>query len=227
MLNWDDPDSISTVDLIEVIGWKGDGDAETEEVAKKAAEIVFYKFGPDLITKCEKLCIKNNRDIADSLKIAQRTIRKFIHAKHFKLNAEGKKNPDYTVKKYLHKVALHECFNLYREEKKIANNPYTGNEGLIYEMHQLEVFNSGAEPIGRLKKYLDLVDHVLKGVNDEHRMIFLTYMDAGVEPGMRPPPHLIKLLMDTTGLTRVTIKGVVNNIRNRIKPIWDVYAKEE
>lgn len=209
MLDWDNPDRISTVDLIEVISWKGDGDPENEEVAKKAAEILFYKFGPPLLKYCERLCIKNNRDLSDSLKIAQRAIRKFIHAKKFSLETATIKDPDIAVKAYLNKIAFHESVNLYREEVKINNNPYTGNEGLIYEMHQLEIFNTSPEPSGRLKKYLELVDHILKEVNDQHRMIFLTYMDAGVEPGMRPPDHLIQLLMETTGLTRVTIKGII------------------
>ena len=159
--------------------------------------------------------------------IAQRTIRKFIHAKKFSFETAKIKDPDKAIKAYLNKIAFHECVNLHREEVKIANNPYTGDEGLIYEIHQLEVFNSKPEPIGKLKKHLELLEHVLKGVNDQHQMIFLTYLDAGIQPGMRPPPHLKKLLMDTTGLTWVTIKGIVNNIRNRIKPIWDVYAKEE
>ena len=52
-------------------------------------------------------------------------------------------------------------------------------------------------------------------------------MDAGVKEGDKPPDHLIELLMDTTGLTRVTIRGIVNNIRKRIKPVWHVYSKEK
>lgn len=227
LLNWDNPDKIDIKELIEVISWKDEPDSESKIIAKKAAEVFFYRFGDRLIKYCEKQCEKHDRDLSDALKIAQRAIRKFIHKNTFSFEKSRLKDPDNAVRVYLYKIAFHESVNLYREEQRIANNPYTGNEGLIYEINQLEIFQNNPEPKGKLKKYLMLVDHVLSGVNNQHKMIFLTYMDAGVEPGMRPPKHLIELLMNTTGLTRVTIKGIVNNIRNRIKPIWDVYSKEE
>ncbi len=228
MLNWDNPDSITTPDLVEIVSWKGSGDPDTEDVAKKSAEILFYRFGPSLIKHVEKLCIKNKRDLADALTIAQRSIRKFVHSGTFSFEKSLLKNPESAVKAYLNKVAYHEFVNLQREEKRLKSNPYTGNETLIFEMNQLEVLSSGVEPVGKLKKYLELVDHVLSNVdNQEHRMIFLTYLDAGIEPGNRAPKHLKDLLIGATGLSWVTIKGVANNIRNRIKPIWDVYSKEK
>lgn len=227
MFNWEDPDSIATAELVTVISWKGDGDLENEEIAKKAGLVFFHRFGPSLIKKSERLCIKHQRELSDALIIAQRSIRKFIHSGTFDFEQSNLKNPDSAVKAYLNKTAFHELVNLGREEKRIENNPYTGNEGLIYKMNQLEVFKNNPEPIGRLKKYLELVDHVLSDVNDTHKMIFLTYIDAGVKEGDRPPQHLIDLLMKTTGLSRITIRGIVNNIRKRIKPIWDVYSKEK
>jgi len=227
LYNWEDPDSITTTELVELVSWKGDGDPENEGVAKNAGLVFFHRFGPDLIKKSEKLCAKHGRELSDALTIVQRSIRKFIHSGTFDFEKSNLKNPDSAVKAYLNKTAFHELVNLQREEKRIENNPYTGNEGLIYETNQLEIFNSNPEPIGKLKKYLELVDHVLSDVNKTHRMIFLTYMDAGVKEGDRPPDHLIELLMDTTGLTRVTIRGIVNNIRKRIKPVWDVYSKEK
>lgn len=227
MFNWEDPDSITTTELVELISWKGDGDSENEEIAKNAGLVFYQRFGPALIKRSEILCIKHQRELADALIIVQKSIRKFIHSGTFAFEKSNLKNPDSAVKAYLNKTAFHELVNLQREEKRIESNPYKGNEGLIYEMKQLEVFTSNPEPIGKLKKYLELVDHVLSDVNATHKMIFLTYMDAGVKEGDRPPKHLIELIMDTTGLTRITIRGIVNNIRKRIKPIWDVYSKEK
>lgn len=227
MFNWEDPDSITTPELVELISWKGDGDSENAETAKNAGLIFYHRFGPPLIKYSEKLCNKHKRVLTDALTIVQRSIRKFIHSGTFDFEKSNLNNPDSAVKAYLNKTAYHEIVNLQREEKRIENNPYSGNEGLIYELKHLEVFTSNPEPIGKLKKYLELVDHVLSDVNETHRMIFLTYMDAGIKEGDRPPKHLIELLMATTGLTRVTIRGIVNNIRKRIKPIWNVYSKEK
>lgn len=228
MFNWEDPDSITTTELVELISWKGDGDSENEDEAKHAGLAFFHRFGPSLIKNSEKLCAKHGRELSDALIIAQRSIRKFIHSGTFDFEKSNLKNPDSAVKAYLNKTAFHELVNLQREEERIEKNPYTGNEGLIYEMNQLEAFRPGAEPVGKLKKYLELVDHVLSSVNNPvHRMIFLTYLDAGIEPGKSAPKHLKDLLIGATGLSWVTIKGVANNIRNRIKPIWDVYSKEK
>jgi len=227
LFNWEDPDSISTLDLVELINWKGDGDPESEEAAKNAGLIFFHRFGPTIIKNSEKLCEKHSRELSDALKIAERSIRKFIHSGTFDFKKSNLENPDSAVKAYLNKTAYHELVNLQREERRIENNPYTGKEKLIYEVNQLDVLVDKPEPIGKLKKYLELVEHVLSDVNDTHKMIFLTYMDAGIKEGDRPPKHLIELLMATTGLTRTTIRGIVNNIRKRIKPVWHVYSKEK
>ena len=124
MLNWDNPDSIEIPDLIEIINWIGSGDSEMEDVAKKAGEIMFYKFGPSLLVYCEQLCIKHNRDLADSIKIAQRAIRKFIHNKTFSFEKARIKDNEKAVKAFLNKIAFHESVNLYREELKIADKVF-------------------------------------------------------------------------------------------------------
>lgn len=227
MFDWNEPGKISTIDLVEVTRWKDDGDQENETVAKQAGEVFFQRFGPDLLKSAEILCEKNGRASSDALIITQRAIRKFIHSTTFNFEKSKVNDPDKAVKIYLNRIVRNELVNLHREEVRKANYKYTGNEGLVYELEDLGVFKEKLEPTGKLKKYLELIDHILRDVNPTHKMIFLTYMDANVQPGERPPPHLVKLLEETTGLSRITIKGVVNDIRKRIKPIWDVYSKEK
>ncbi len=227
MLNWEDPDSILITDLVEVMRWKGELDIESKEFAKQAGLAFYHRFGQWILMRAEILCAKHGRQVSDGMIITEKAIRNFIHKGDFSFEKSIIKDPTSAVKSYLNKIIYHELVNLQRKELSTSSLNFTGEEGLLYEIEEWDIFKGDIESNKDLLAVMYLTDEVLKDVNPVHKMIFLTLLNAGVIDGIRPPKHLKKLLMDTTDLTWVSIKGIKNEIFKRIKPRWDVYSKKK
>jgi len=227
LFDWSKHTEIPTNDLVECICWKGKGDEETEEIARRCFEIFFNRFKVDVTRKCEVLCTRWKHPPSVALSLVERTFKSFLHKGKFDPAKSSTEDYDTGIKLYLYRIAERELTDYYREQSGMRLSPYTGQEQLVYEVQELEAFKNNPEPTGKLKEYLELLEHALSGINDKHRLCYLTYVNAGVQPGKYPPRHLTKLLQEATGLSQVSIKSNVNRIRERVELIRKVYAKKK
>lgn len=227
MFDWDKTDDIPTSELVEYMGWKDKGDAETEELARKCFEVFFDRFKVDLTHKCEILCRRWKHPPAVAWLLVERTFKKFLNHGHFDFEKSKAEDYDIGIRLYLYRIAQHELTDYYRETSGLRQTKYTGEEDLVYEVDELDVFKDKPESYGKLKQKLELLEHALDGVNEKHKLCYLTYINAGIMKGELPPRHLTAKLRDATGLTQVSIRVAVNRVRERVELITKIYAKKK
>ena len=225
MLNWSKPNEISTFDLIELISWKGEGDAETDRLSLLAYEVFHARFSPELTNKCEIMCHNRGYSTSIALLIVDRTLRKFVKSKSFDFTKSKAGDINLAIKIYLNSIAFHELVDYHRELNGLRGTKYTGDEDLVYNIEDLKVFKEKVQSVGQLKKIHEVLKHALSGLNENQRLIYLTYFNAKVMEGEKPPRHLTKKLREVTGLTQNSIRSEINRARQLVEATTKVYAK--
>lgn len=226
-MNWSKPNEISTSDLIELISWKGGGDEETDRLSLLAYEVFHGRFAPDLTNKCEIMCANRGHSTGVALLIVERTLRKFVKSKSFDLTKSKVQDVNLAVQLYLNRIAFHELVDYHRELNGLRGTKYTGDEDLVYEIEDLAIFKEKVQPLGQLKKIHEVLKHAISGLNQNQKLIYLTYFNAKVTEGEKPPRHLTEKLRKVTGLTQNSIRSEINRTRKIVEAITKVYAKEK
>lgn len=227
LVNWDNHSEISTSDLVEYMFWKGEGDAETEEHSRSAFAVFCNRFGSEVMKKCEILCHNHGHSPTVALQIAERTFSKFLNSKSFDFNKHKSDDYDKAVIFYLFAIAYHELVDYHRELKGLRGTKYSGDERVVYDIADLDIFDGKVQTASQLRKIREVLNHALSGLNENQKIIYLTYFNAKVNPGEKPPRHLTKMLRETTGLTQTSIRSEINRARKIVDSVAKVYAKEK
>ena len=155
LIDWDNFEEIETSLLIEFISWKGEGDSETEEASQKAGAIFFDRFRKDLTQKCEILCKRWNHSIEVSTLLVQRTFQKFFRRNSFNFEDSNCSDYDMAVRLYLYSIASNELTNYYREVNGLRAPKYSGEEKIVREIDDLDIFAGKVEPRRGIKKEVE------------------------------------------------------------------------
>lgn len=226
MLDWSKPDTISTLELIEYISWKGQGDAETEEAGKRAFGIFYGRFSKDLSQKCEILCSRYRYDSSVALELLEKTFSKFINLNKFNIAKCKTKDVDLCVKLYLFQIAKFSLIDIYRERTGLRGYDKYNHYGLVHEIEEMDAFQNGIPSIGKLRDAYELLTHALSGLSEKQKLIYLTYKNAGKLKGEQSK-HLLSLLSEATGLSKGTIRSYDNRAKEIVEAISKVYVKEK
>jgi len=216
-VNWQEYEDETTEDIIEYIKMKEDDGFE--EAAQAAFHVFCFRFGEDLVRKCEVICKNNGLDKHVAAMISQRTFHRFW--KYPKYNHEKSRAADYDtgVKFYLYRIAQRELINWRNEQ----NSPYTGEEEIVYEMPEPDYYNYAVEKRGVLKKRYEIVKKALDRLSEKHRIIYLTYEAHFVE-GHNLPGHLLKRLREELNLTQNSVRFYRHQANEKIKEYIEIYG---
>src|SRR6185312_2790926 len=94
-------------------------------------------------------------------------------------------------------------FNLYSEQDFFS--PYSGEEGIIYELIPLEDLQVKAEQRKEVTARYELIKKALDRLGPKHKIIYLTYQRYQ-EKGFKLPRHLTEKLRTELELTQATIQ---------------------
>ena len=226
-MEWSDYKKLATKDLLEYIKWRGSGDSELEEAAHKAFLAFYYRFIEDVTKKCEILCSNRGHDESVALIIIERVFIKIKEKHNYDHSKSTAEDFDTGVLLYLYSIAYYQLIDYYREQTGYGASRYTGDETIVKDIDDLTIFSSGSKSNSQLKVLHEILSHALSGFSEKKVMIYLTYINAGVQEGEKPPRHLSKLLREATGLCQQSVKLYNNEVREKVKIIKDVYAKEK
>lgn len=226
MLDWSKPDTIATLDLIEYISWKGQGDAETEEAGKRAFGIFYGRFCKDISQKCEILCRRHGYDSSDALVLVEKTFSKFINFNKFNVAKCKTQDIDLCVKLYLFQIAKFALIDNFRERIGIRGYDKYNHFELVHEIEEMNAFQNGIPNKGKLRDVYELLMHALSGLSEKQKLIYLTYENAGKSKGEQSK-HLLSLLSEATGLSKGTIRSYHNRAKEIVEAVTKVYVKEK
>ena len=226
MIDWSQPDTIPTLELIEYISWKGQGDEETEEAGKRAFGIFYGRFSKDISQKCEILCNRYGYDSSDALMLVEKTFSKFISSNKFNVIKCKTQDVNLCVKLYLFQISKFLLIDNYRERIGIRGNDKYNNYELVHEIEEMDAFQNGIPNEGKLRDVYELLKHALSGLSEKQKLIYLTYKNAGKSKGEQSK-HLLSLLSEATGLSKGTIRSYYNRAKEIVEAVTKVYVKEK
>jgi hypothetical protein len=220
-MSWKELENESTADLIEYIRWYQD--PELKDSAEDAFRAFCFRFQLDLAKKCVPICanLGFGKDIAYDL--AERTFERFL--KYPKFDPEKSRSDDYDtgVRLYLYGIAQRLLFNLYNEQDKFS--PYSGDEGIIYELPPLDSLSVKAEQRKELTGRYELIKKALERLGPKHKIIYLTYQRYQ-EKGFKLPRQLTEKLRTELELTQATIQFYKKEAYDKIQEYLEIYASK-
>lgn len=227
MLNWEKHDEIETQDLVELIKWRDSSDPETDSVAQKAAAIFFDRFKIKVSNKCEILCERWNQPLTTAEMLLEETFGKFFEGNKFDISKATTKDYDKAIELYLYRTAFNSLIDHYRRSVSKYASRYTGEEVVVRDFHDLSVVSGKVETTKKIQEKLWLLERALEPFDWKHKLIYLTYMNAGVAEEEYPPRHLTKRIREVTGLTQKSVRVYKKKVTDQVKSIMDIYAKKE
>lgn len=216
-MNWQEYKDETTEDLIEYIKLKDDH--AFGEAAEAAFHVFCFRFGDEVVKKCEIICKNNGLDKQVAAMVSQRTFHRFW--KYPKYNHVKSKADDFDtgVKFYLFGIAQRELINWRNDQK----SPYTGDEEIIYVIPEPNLENFPVEKRGILKKRYDIVKKALDRLSEKHRIIYLTY-EAYYVKGHNLPGHLLQRLREELDLTQGTVRFYRFQAEEKVKEYLEIYG---
>ncbi len=227
MLNWDRHEEIPTQDLVELISWRDPDDPESDIVAEKAGVIFFDRFKHKVANKCEILCNRWNQPLQTAEMLLDETFGKFFEGNNFDISKANTSDYDKAIEIYLYRTAFNSLIDHYRRSISKYASRYTGEEQVIRDFHELSIVSGKFETTKKLQEKLWLLERALENFDWKHRLIYLSYMNAGVAEEEYPPRHLTKKIREITGLTQKSVRVYKKKVTDQVKIIMDIYAKKE
>lgn len=227
MLDWEKHEEIPTKDLIELISWRGDEDSEIQESSKRAGAIFFDRFREKVAQKCEILCARWSQSLIIAEELVEETFSNFFTRQKFDIDKSLSDDYDVAVEIYLNRISFNALVDKFRWSNSKYAYKYSGDEELVYDFNDLDIFKEKIESTTKLKKKLWLLERALDSCNWKQRLIYLSYINAGVAENEYPPRHLSKKLREVTGLTQRSIRVNKKIVSDKVKLIMDIYAKKE
>ena len=225
MLNWAKHDEIPTQDLVELISWRDPDDIENDDLAKKAAAVFFDRFRIKVSNKCEILCARWNQPLQTAEMLLEETFGKFFEGNKFDISKASTSDYDKAIELYLYRTAFNSLIDHYRRSISKYASRYTGEEQIIRDFHELSIVSGKVETTKKLQDKLWLLERALEHFDWKHRLIYLSYMNAGVAEEEYPPRHLTKQIREVTGLTQRSVRVYKKAVTDQVKIIMNIYAK--
>ncbi|MCC8423566.1 RNA polymerase sigma factor [Mucilaginibacter sp. UR6-11] len=220
-MSWKELENDSTENLIEYIRWYSD--PELKDTAEDAFRAFCFRFQLDLAKKCEVICynLGHGKDIAHDL--AQRTFERFLKYPKFDFTKSRSKDFDTGVRLYLYGIAQRLLLNLYSEQDKFS--PYSGDEGIVYELLPLDSLPVKAEQRKEVTARYELIKKALDRLGPKHKVIYLTYQRYQ-EKGFKLPRPLTEKLRTELELTQATIQFYKKEAYDKVQEYLEIYASK-
>lgn len=220
-MSWKELENETTETLIEYIRWYADPDLK--DTAEDSFRAFCFRFQLDLVKKCVVICtnLGHSKDIAHDL--AQRTFERFLKYPKFDPNKSRSKDYDTGIRLYLYGIAQRLLFNLYSEQDSFS--PYSGEEGIIYELIPLEELQVKAEQRKEVTARYELIKKALDRLGPKHKIIYLTYQRYQ-EKGFKLPRHLTEKLRTELELTQATIQFYKKEAYDKVQEYLEIYASK-
>jgi len=215
-----DLNSESTENLLEYIQWKDDPDYT--EIAKEAFRVFTFRYQLELLKKLTPICKNWGYDEQVATELAYETFARIWKYPKFDLSKSKQKDYDKAITFYLFGIAKRLLAD-YKKNETEEPNPFTGDEEIIREMPDIEMFETGKERKADLKKMYELLNEALARLTPKHKIIYLTYKhyESLTNEGYNLPRHLTKKLQEELDLTqnsiRVYKKQAIEAVNTHIK----------
>lgn len=215
-----DLNSESTENLLEYIQWKDD--PEYTEIAKEAFRVFTFRYQLELLKKLTPICKNWGYDEQVATELAYETFARIWKYPKFDLSKSKQKDYDKAITFYLFGIAKRLLAD-YKKNETEEPNPFTGDEEIIREMPDIEMFETGKERKAELKKMYELLNEALARLTPKHKIIYLTYKhyESLTNEGYNLPRHLTKKLQEELDLTqnsiRVYKKQAIEAVNTHIK----------
>lgn len=221
MVDWKNYSDKHTRELIEFMK-KREQESHRDE-ALAAFHAFCFKFTLPLTKLSEIVCKKNGLHKEDAIEIVQRTFQKFLkYCKNFDITKSSQSDYDTAILLYLNKVARSVRVDYTNEKFGINITPYTGEEGIIYELPDNEKFVQ-TESHPSSPTHSDAVQKALSKLSDKHKVIYLTY-SAYQHNGYKMPRQLLAELRKELGLKQATIQTYKKEIVDKINEYLEHYG---
>lgn len=209
-----------TENLLEYIQWKDEPDYSV--IAKEAFNVFTFRFQLELLKKLIPICKNWGYDEQVATELAYLTFERIWKYSKFDLSKSKQTDFDKAVLFYLFGITKRLIAD-YRKSETAEPNPFTGDEEIIREMPDIEIFEVGKERKAELKGMYELLNDALSRLTPKHKIIYLTYMHykSLTNDGYNLPRHLTKKLQDELDLTqnsiRVYKKQAIDKVNEHIK----------
>jgi DNA-directed RNA polymerase specialized sigma24 family protein len=197
-LNWQELDSYSLEELIEVLQLQEDD--EGKAWADAAFENIVLRFRKDLLEKCTIMCVKNKLTETDAEVITSRVFKKIYQHPTFTRSKCKQKKIEDCFRLYLYKIARNEFADYVLPDEQ----PYSGTERVITSIVDTTVEYT-PEKLNQLQEAERTLDELFSVLTPSHKIIYLTYMYHEKE-GKYLPERLRKELRELLHLSQSTIR---------------------
>lgn len=215
-----DLNSESTENLLVYIQWKEDPDYT--EIAKEAFRVFTFRYQLELLKKITPICKNWGYDEQVATELAYETFARIWKYPKFDFSKSKQKDYAKAITFYLFGIAKRLLAD-YKKSETGEPNPFTGDEEIIREIPDIEMFETGKVRKAELKKMYELLNGALSRLKPKHKIIYLTYKhyESFTNEGYNLPRHLTKKLQDELDLTqnsiRVYKKQAIEAVNTHIK----------
>lgn len=155
--------------------------------------------------------------------ISRSTFERFLKYPKFNFAKSRSKDFDTGVRLYLYGIAQRLLLNLAKEEDQFS--PYSGDEGIVYELIPVEDLPVKAEQRKEVVARYELIKKALDRLGPKHKIIYLTYQRYQ-EKGFKLPRHLTEKLRTELELTQATIQFYKKEAYDKIQEYLEIYASK-
>ncbi|SIT12096.1 hypothetical protein SAMN05421766_11156 [Zobellia uliginosa] len=207
-----------SLDLLEYIGWKD----EYPEEAKAAFSVFCLRYDQAILKNAEINCRKWNLSSTVALDIVNCTFARVWKYPSYNHEKSKTKNIDNGIKRWLNRISFTQLANY--TDKGTCHEPDKETDlSLIYTLDDF-VENSTVDSLKRkeLKEQLSVLEEVLNGLGEKHKIIYLTYK-LYTHEGNNIPRPVSKKLQDELGLVPGSIRKYKEQANKQVDNFLNQY----
>ncbi len=208
----------NSLDLLEYIGWRD----EYLEEAKAAFSVFCLRYDEAVLKTAEINCRNWNLSSTVALDIVNCTFARVWKYPKYDHDKSKSKNIDNGIIRWLNRIAFTQLVNY--TNKGTCHEPDKETDlSLIYTLDDF-VENSTVDSFKRkeLKEQLSVLEEVLNGLGEKHRIIYLTYK-LYTHEGNNIPRPVSKKLQDELGLVPGSIRKYKEQANKQVDNFLNQY----
>lgn len=204
--------SACSLDLLTYIGWK----KEYPEEAKLAFSVLCLRYDQAVLKAAEIYCKKWNLSLTVALDIVDCTFARVWKYPSYQHKKSKTDNIDNGIKRWLSKISFTQLVN-YTNKGTCYEPEKETDLSLIYSLDDY-VERSTVDTLNKkeLKEHLRVLEGVINGLGEKHRIIYLTYKLYTLE-GNNIPRQVSKKLQEELDLVPGSIRKYKEQANKQIE----------
>ncbi len=221
---WQDLQDELPENLIEYIQLKDD--ADFAETAKDAFRALMFQYQKPLLEKLIPVCVNWGYDEQVAQEIAYNTFDRVW--KYPKYNKSKIKCTDPKVGMLLYLLGIAQNLLANHKKEQESNNPFTGDEQIVWDFPDLGEINATAERKAILVDRYELIKKALARLSPKHKVIYLTYKqyEKEINDGHKLPRELLKRLRDELDISQTSIRVYKNQAFQVVDEYLKIYGSK-